>query len=353
MKFHVILDRDIKLDEFRRQGELGLGPRHSMAMLVERFGGAVHFPDPDRDPPTWMDRLRWKLLSPGPANWSLARRLRGELGRDDVVYCAGESTGIALAATLGGRADGPRVFVFVHNLDRPRGRVAARIVRLGRQAVALGACCRRQYDFLRDYLGVPESKLHLLLEHVDNRFFTPGLPGPDKTRPLIIGVGLENRDYRTLAQATSDLDVDVRISGFSRYAAQQQKSLPDPMPANMSQRFYPWPELVQLYRDADLVVVPVFPSRYAAGVSTLLEAQACRRPVVAARSPGLSDYLSEDSGVSLVEPCDPAGLRKAILGLLERPDEAAERAELGHRRIAASHDFDRSLEGLARLMESL
>ena len=75
MKFHVILDRDIKLDEFRRQGEQGLGPRHSMALLVERFGGSVHFPDPDRDPPTRLDRLRSKLFSPAPAAWSLARRL--------------------------------------------------------------------------------------------------------------------------------------------------------------------------------------------------------------------------------------------------------------------------------------
>jgi glycosyltransferase involved in cell wall biosynthesis len=353
MKFHVVLDRDMKLDELRRQGERGLGPRHALAMLVERLGGAVHFPEPDRDLPTRIDRLRWKLTSLAPTAWSLARRLGGELGRDDVVFCISESVGIPVAAALGGRADGPRVFVFIHNLDRPRGRAAARFTRLGRRAAALAACCRWQYDFLRDRLGVPESKLHLLLDHIDNRFFTPGPPSPDKTRPVIVGVGLENRDYGTLARATADLDVDVRISGFSGFAAGKRRSFPDPMPANMSRRFYPWPELVQLYRDADVVVVPVFPSRYAAGVNALLEAQACRRPVVAARSPGLSDYLSESDGMAVVEPCEPAALRRAILGLLERPDEARDRAEAGYRRIARGHDFDRSFEGLVRLMESL
>jgi glycosyltransferase involved in cell wall biosynthesis len=353
MKYHVVMDRDIKLDELRRQSERGLCPRHAMALLVERLGGAVHVPDPDRDPPTRIDRLRWKLFSPGPAAWSLGRRLGGELGRDDAVFCLEESTGIPLVAALGGRAVGARVCVFVHTHARPRGRAAARVTRLGRRAAAFGACCRRQYDFLRDRLGVPESKLHLILEHVDNRFFTPGPPSPGKARPLIIGVGLENRDYRTLARAIADLDVDVRISGFSRYAAAQWRSFPDPMPANMMQRFYPWPELVQLYRDADVVVVPVFPSRYAAGVTSILEGMACRRPVVATRSPGLSDYLDPQAGLSIVEPFDADGLRQAIVHLLEDPDEAQDRAESGYRRIASRHDFDRSFEGLVRLMESL
>ena len=81
-------------------------------------------------------------------------------------------------------------------------------------------------------------------------------------------MGLERRDYRTLAQAVSGLDVDIRISGFSYHAAAMARSFPDPMPANMSCRFYSWPDLVQLYRDADVVVAPVFPSRYAAGVTT-------------------------------------------------------------------------------------
>ena len=353
MAFHVALGREIHLDEFRRQGEQGLGPRHALAVLVDRLGGTVHAASPDRDPPSRLDRLRSKMFPGSPAAWSLARRLSGELGRDDVVYCAGEDIGVPLVATLGDRADRPRVFVLVHNLDRPRGRAAAMITRFGRRAAALAAPCRCQYDFLEKTLGVPRSKLHLKVEHVDNRFFSPGPPSPDKARPLIVGVGLERRDYRTLAQAVAGLDVDVRISGFSKHAAAMARSFPDPMPANMSCRFYSWPDLVQLYRDADVVVAPVFPSRYAAGVTTILEGMACRRPVVATRSPGLADYLEPGNGLSVVEPLDADGLRGAITRLLENPDEARDRAETGYRQVGLHHDFDRASEELAGLLGSL
>ena len=133
MAFHVALGREIHLDEYRRQGEQGLGP-DSAGGARRPAGGAVHAASPDRDPPSRLDRLRSKVLSGSPAAWSLARRLSGELGRDDVVY-AREDIGVALVAALGDRADRPRVFVLVHNLDRPRGR--------GRDAHAVRAPGRR------------------------------------------------------------------------------------------------------------------------------------------------------------------------------------------------------------------
>ena len=51
---------------------------------------------------------------------------------------------------------------------------------------------------------------------------------------MIVSVGLEQRDYRTLAAATADMDVDVKISGFSEDAEVLQRSFPDVLPANMS-----------------------------------------------------------------------------------------------------------------------
>jgi glycosyltransferase involved in cell wall biosynthesis len=213
-------------------------------------------------------------------------------------------------------------------------------------------CCSSQGEFLRRDLKVPESRTHLLLEHVDNRFFSPGPASTDKVRPVIVGVGLEKRDYRTLARACHDLDVDIRISGFSRYAALLAESFPDPLPANMTRRFYPWPELVQLYRDADVVVAPLFSCRYAAGVTTVMEALCCRRPVVVTRSPGLSDYLDPDDGLSLVEPSDADGMRRAIVRLLEHPEEAREQAERGFQLASHRYDFDRAVDRLAELLLS-
>jgi glycosyltransferase involved in cell wall biosynthesis len=346
------LSPGIDLDEFRRQSEQGRSPRHAMAVLADRYGAAVHIPHQERDRPNLFDQMRARLFG-ARESWALARRLTDQLGPDDVVVCQSESVGVPLAAALGKRARSrrPRIIVFGHNFTSRRTTVAARLFSLAGRADALAVCCSSQGQLLRDRLNVPESRIRLLLEHVDNRFFTPGPPGPDKTRPVVVGVGLEKRDYHTLAQACRDLDVDVKISGFSRYAALLAKSLPDPLPPNMTRRFYPWTELVQLYRDADVVVASVFPCLYAAGVTTLIEGLCCRRPVVVTRSPGLSDYLEPGDGLSIVEPLDQGAMRRAIVRLLENPDLAREQAERGYQLASQRYDFDRAIDRFAELLE--
>ncbi len=323
-----------------------------MAVMADRHGAIVHIPHPERDQPSAFDRVRSRLFG-SPETWAMARRLADQLGPGDVVYCQSESVGLPMAAVLGKRSRRPKLCVFGHNLTSRRSRVAARLIGLAGRVDALAVCCSTQADSLRRELKIDESRIHLLLEHVDTRFFSPGPASPEKSGPLIAGVGLERRDYRTLAEACRDLPVEVRISGFSRYAAVLARSFPDPLPANMTRRFYPWPELIQLYRDADVVVAPVFPCKYAAGVTTLMEGQCCRRPVIITRSPGLSDYLEPSDGLSIVEPFDSQGMRQAIIRLLEHPEEAREQAERGFQLASTRYDFDQAVDRLVGILEAL
>ena len=87
------------------------------------------------------------------------------------------------------------------------------------------ACSQRQVDFLREHLGLPSDRVRLVWDHTDTRFFSPG-PARRGPRPVIASVGLEQRDYRTLAAATHDLDVDVRISGSSQRCGDAGPHLP-------------------------------------------------------------------------------------------------------------------------------
>jgi hypothetical protein len=75
-------------------------------------------------------------------------------------------------------------------------------------------CASPQADFLRSYLAIPESRILVLLEQTDTQFFTPGPVSGEKKRQTVVSVGLEKRDYRLLAAATADLDVEVKISVF-------------------------------------------------------------------------------------------------------------------------------------------
>ena len=156
--------------------------------------------------------------------------------------------------------------MFVHNLDRPRGRLALKLFGIKRSTELLLACSELQTSFLRDFLRTDQHQVKFIWDHTDIAFFCPGPANVNKKRPLIVSVGLEQRDYQTLAAATGDMDVDVKISGFSEDAAVLRRTFPAEMPANMSRKFYEWLDLVQLYRDADVVVVSVLENKYAAGV---------------------------------------------------------------------------------------
>jgi glycosyltransferase involved in cell wall biosynthesis len=352
MALHLVLSPGIKLDEFRRLSEQGQSPRHSMAAMADRYDAVVHVPHPERDLPSAFDRMRSRLIGT-PETWAMARRLADQLGSGDVVYCQSEAVGLPLAAVLGKQSGRPKLCVFGHNFTSRRCRVVARLIGLADRVDALAVCCSTQLEFLRNDLKIDPSRIHLRLEHVDTRFFSPGPPSAEKSKPVVAGVGLEKRDYRTLADACRDLPVDVRISGFSRYAAVLAKSFPDPLPPNMTRRFYPWPDLIQLYRDADIVVAPVFPSPYAAGVTTLMEGLCCRRPVVVTRSPGLADYLDPSDGLSIVEPNDSQEMRRAIVQLLDHPDEAGLQAERGFQLASQRYDFDRAVDHLYGILQAL
>jgi len=349
MPYHLLLPRPLKLAEAAARSARHQAPRHAMWELAQRLDAEIHEPSPE--PARGADLLRSRVAPPDSL-WTLARRVRAETGPDDAVFCPSEAGGLQFAAVCDQAARArPRLAVFVHNVDRPRARFALKWWRMARSVDLFLACSSVQVQFLRSFLGLPADRARLVWDHTDLRFFSPGPPSPDKRRAVVASVGLEQRDYKTLAAASHDLDVDVRISGYSQDAAAMARTFPDRLPANMSRRFYEWPELVQLYRDADVVVVSCHENRYAAGVQTLMEAMACRRPVIATATRGLAAYLHPS--VIAVPPGDAAAMRAAIRGLLADPAAAEARAREGHAHARRTFDMDRYVETIGEALSSL
>jgi glycosyltransferase involved in cell wall biosynthesis len=340
--FHILLPRPMHLDATAAEAEAGRCPRHSMALLARELGAAVHEAH-DADVPA-LDRWRSKLAGP-PSLWAAARALAMEVGPQDRIFCTSEAGGLQVAAVCGSLPERPGICVFAHNLDRPRARAALNLWKAAHRVDLFLACSQRQVDFLQKHLGLPPDRVRFVWDHTDTRFFSAG-PARSGPRPVIASVGLEQRDYRTLAAATHDLEVDVRISGSSNDAATLARTFPDPMPANMTRQFYAWPELRQLYRDAAVVVVSVRENRYAAGVQSLMEALACGRPVVATATEGLRGYLDERA-VVCVNPGDPVAMRAAILSVLEDPAAATALAERAHETAQRRHAMERYVEEVA------
>ena len=346
MTYHIVLPQPMHLGETALQASRHERPRHAMGVLAEALGATVH--EPDATPGTPLDRLRAKVAPP-VSLWALARRVLAAAGPGDTVFCSSEAGGLQVAALAGRKR--PRIAVFVHNVDRPRARFALKAWHMADKVDVFMACSTHQVEFLRRYLGLREDRVRHVWDHTDTRFFTPGPASADKKRPLLVSVGLEQRDYRTLAAATEHLGLDVRISGFSKDAGVKAGTFPDRLPANMSRRFYSWRELLQLYRDADAVVVSCRENRYAAGVQSLMEAMACGRPVIAAATQGLSAFLGEP--VVETPPANASAMRSAILGLLADRSQATRRGEHGHALALERYGLDHYVSEVSTALRSL
>lgn len=352
MAHHILLPRVMSLPEQSDRAARHEEPRHALALLSDSLQATVHEPGgtpPQR--PGLADRLRAVVIPP-QSLWDLARSVAACTGAGDTIFCPSEAGGLQLAALLSARTTHrPRLAMFVHNIDRPRARWALNRWKMARTVDVFFACSQAQVEFLRNELKLSEDRVRFIWDHTDTRFFTPGKPSPSKTRPVVASVGLEQRDYVTLAAATADLDVDVRISGFSKDSATLARSFPKELPSNMSRRFYEWCDLVQLYRDADVVVVSCYENKYAAGVQSLMEASACRRPIVATLTKGLSAYLGKHTVAVL--PGDTKAMRAAILSSIDDPAVAETRAALGYVEATERYDLNRYVDNLSAAMHSL
>jgi glycosyltransferase involved in cell wall biosynthesis len=80
--------------------------------------------------------------------------------------------------------------------------------------------------------------------------------------------------------------------------------------------FVPLSEMPAYYNLMDVVLIP---SLHDGLPNALLEAMACARPVVAARSGGIPDALTDHENGLLVEPGDEHALAQAVQSLLDDP----------------------------------
>ena len=348
MTYHIVLSRPTDLRTIRRQAEQGLNPRHSMAALADSLGATVH--DGSGLEPSRFDRVIAALTRTKPLWWAIARKVRSEMAPNDAIFCTGEDIGIPVAALCGGRR-GAHVAIMTHYIDRPKGLLAIHAFRLRYKVALFFTVAEQQAEFLRRVLK-DKSKVQFVWDQTDTQFFSPAATAAVNKRPVIMSVGLEQRDYGTLASATSDLDVDVRISGHSLDTRVITRAFPATLPANMTRRFYPWPELQQLYQLADIVVVSLFPNNYAAGVQAFMEALASGKPVVVSGTAGLTPYFSGTTA-RVVPPGDAASMREAIVELLASPDIRAtmgqEAVEVARHRFSLERytaDLSRALKGL-------
>ena len=349
LKYYIVLTSPTARRIEREYAASKTLPRSDLSLLSEYLNAS--FIKPPSLTITQTDRIIAKLSSTAE-NWAYARYLSSRLELNDVVFCPGEEIGIPLASICHAKKEKPKIVVWFHRITGLRSRIALKLFKISRSVDLSVVSSRPNKNFLNSYLNIERDRILFWWHPIDSSYFSPGLASTSKTKPIIASVGLEQRDYRLLAAATKKLDVDVKVAGFSQFQSRIAKKFPPVMPHNMTNKKYQSSELMQLYYDADVIVIPLKENRGAAGLTVLLEAMSCRKPIVCVRTKGLADILDENA-VTTVKPGDVAGLQKAILYLLDNPAEAKLKAQRAYELIWKRHNLEKQVKILANFIRTL
>ena len=262
----------------------------------------------------------------------LAFRRRGTF-----YFANAENTALPLALLLKMRPAATLAFIG-HRLTTPLKTRLIRIFNLLRHVNVVFCYSGLQERHLIDRLGFPADRVRRIPFQVDERFFTPS--AEPTVGHEVVSVGREMRDYPTLFAALAETGVPVTVVASSPWSKRADETANRTIPENVTiRRNLTNLALRELYRTAAVVVLPLVNVDFPAGITALLEAQACGRPVVVSASAGIVDAF--EPGTAVLVPCDdPDALRSAVLQLIERPDEAALLAERARAAVLARpHPF--------------
>ena len=268
----------------------------------------------------------------------------------DAVFSDGEHVGVPLA--LGMRTRGPSRphLMLGHHLTNGSKQQVFRWLRPQARITRVLLHSRRQVELASARLGIPGDRLRFQPYFADSDFWTAR---PVSHEPLVVSVGREHRDYATLAAACRELPVQVFIASGSLFSPSATHTQPATWPANVTAGFADHLTLRDRYARAAVVAVPLVPTDFQAGITTILEAMSMARPVVVSATEGQRDVVEDGVTGVMVPPGDAGALREAIERLLADP---AERARLGANARAAVEErfsLDSYASSLAGHLEEL
>lgn len=205
-----------------------------------------------------------------------------------------------------------------------------------------------QRNIAIEKLGVPPSKLVLLKRGTDQKFWNPSFSKPADT---ICAVGMEMRDYSTLIEALSPLDIPCHIAvahlrGIT-FKTVETIYEQDEIPANISVGRKNYEELRDLYARSRFVVVPLLETDSDNGLTAILEAMAMGKTVICSRVEGQVDVIREGVTGFFVPRGDPEALRKAILKLWNNPALAQEMGERARKYVEEIHNMEQFVDAIA------
>ena len=130
----------------------------------------------------------------------------------------------------------------------------------------------------------------------------------------------------------------LRSSSASPWSKRADNARDVDLPPHVTVTALTQAELRDQFERSDVVVVPLLPNDFQAGVTTILEGMAMARPVVCTVTIGQIDVVVDGVNGRYVPPGDVAAMRTAIQDLLADPEAARAMAGRGRELTAVTAD---------------
>lgn len=329
----------------------GLAPRLDYRLVAEMLDATVVECAP---PPTaFRGHKAVRLLRSLAGNFRAALSLVRQAPHGSIVYSTGETWGLPLA--LVGAVLPKRHYIHVAYVHRVFSPAWLKLLRSTRHWLATdGWICvtQRQAQQLRQVLN-PGAPVAVVSQGVDASFFDPAKAIVPQSDPYILAVGAEMRNYEILNAAARHFDARVIVKASSAWMVDGRSQV-GALPANVQlhgERLS-YVELRSLYAGAATVVAPLHDTLQAAGITTILEAMAMGKPVIATRSAGLPDLLIHGQTGMIVEPSADA-LARAIVEMLSDAERRAMLSSAAMRRLVASATVEQHARQIADFIAAL
>jgi len=258
----------------------------------------------------------------------------------DARLCWDERTGVPAALDL--RARGiPVVSGTIWATDPATPKRVSKLLRKAfqRRNVTLFTLSLGQLDPLRE---LAHARVEYVPFGVDADFWRV-LEDPDPDSRVIVSAGNDrHRDFDTLIRgALKD----------SRNHAILATNASVPLAERLEVGPRTHAQLRSLFDKANVVSVATHMNDHGSGMTTVLEAMSCGRPVVANRTPGMEDYVDDGVTGILVPPGDADALSSAVDQLLNDPDRARAMGAAGAERVRDRFTTEHLASALAGLLK--
>lgn len=281
----------------------------------------------------------------------IARKVREE--KIDVVLSMSERIAVPLGIMLD---PGVKHNVILLNAMAPKWISAIRHLQLQKRWTHIITYSRAETEALQSQLQIGPEKISTIMNYVDVGFFNPvGVDVDEDERPFVMSQGLAKRDYPTLIRAMRKLPhITCQISAVSAWDKFKAGYEGMHIPANVQLKSLNHPSIIKnVMARSRFAVIPLRPDTgmWCAGSTTIMQAQAMGKPVVATYLPGIADYIRDGETGYLVKGNDPDALAEAIGRLWDDPQRAAEMGESARQWVCENFSLENWVENFGALLK--